>query len=79
MSPEHLMLLSDCLLMLQNNDQGDLLRLLAADQAFVWDPVEVIGVGHQRQKELLVSLEDVAWERRVFLWLAALRVLNSFQ
>ena len=79
MSPEHLMLLSDCLVMLQNDDQGDLLRSLAADQAFVWDPVEVIGVGHRRQKELLVSLEDVAWERRVFLWLAALRVLNSFQ
>ena len=77
-SPEHQTLFLDCLVTLQDDDQGDLLRSVAG-QTFVWDPVEVIGVGHRRQKELLVSLEDTTWERRALLWLAALRVLNSFQ
>ena len=43
----------------------------------MWDPVEVIGVGHRRQKELMVSLEDAVWERRGLLWIAALQVLNN--
>lgn len=77
-SPEHLTLFSDCLAALQNDHQDELLRSVA-DQAFVWDPVEVMRVGHRRQKEVLISLEDVAWERRVLLWLAALRLLDCFQ
>ena len=43
----------------------------------MWDLVEVMSVGHQRQKELVVSLVGAAWERRALLWLAAIRVLDS--
>ena len=77
-SPEHLMLFSDCLATLRNDDQGDLLRSVAG-QTFVWDPVEVMRVGQRRQNELVISLEDVIWERRTLLWLASLRVLDSLQ
>jgi len=76
MSPEHLALFSDCLAALQNDNQGDLLRSTAG-QAFVWDPVEVMRVGHRRRKELVISLEDIVWERRALVWLAALRVLDG--
>jgi len=43
-SPECLVLFSDCLAVLRNDDQGDLLRSMAG-QAFAWDPVEVMRVG----------------------------------
>ena len=43
----------------------------------MWDPAEVMKVGHQRQKELVISLVDAAWERRALLWLAMVRVLDS--
>jgi len=69
---------SDCLAVLRNDDQGDLLRSMAG-QAFMWDPVEVMRVGQRRQKELVISLEDLAWERRALLWLAGLRMLDSLQ
>ena len=39
--------------------------------------MEVIKVGHRQQKELVISLEDVVWERRALLWLAALRLLDN--
>ena len=78
MSPEHLTLFSDSLAALQNDDQGDLLRSVAG-LVFVWDPVEVMRVGRRRQKELVISLEDAAWEKRTLLWLAALRVLDRLQ
>jgi len=76
LSPERLTLFSDCLAALRNDDQGDLLHSIAG-QAFVWDPVEMMGVGHRRQKELVISLEDTVWERRALVWLAALRVLDN--
>ena len=75
-SPENLMLLSDCLTTLQNNDRDDLLRSVAGE-LFVWDPVEVMRVGRRRQKEIVISLVDATWERRALLWLAALRVLDK--
>jgi len=78
MSPTHLTLFSNSLATLQNNDQDDLLRSVAG-LAFVWDPVEVMKVGHRRQKELVISLEDAAWEKRTLLWLAALRILDRLQ
>lgn len=77
MSPKHLVLFSNCLTALRN-DQGDLLHSMA-DHPLVWDPVEMIRVGHRRQKELVISLEDVAWEKRALVWLAALRLLDSLQ
>ena len=43
-SPECIVTFSDCLAVLQSDDQGDLLRSMAG-QAFVWDPVEVMRVG----------------------------------
>lgn len=76
MSPECTTLFFDCLAALQNNNQGDLLRSVAGE-LFVWDPVEVMRVGHRRQKELVISLVDAAWERRALLWLAATRVLGG--
>ena len=75
-SPEHLVLFSDCLTALRNDDQGDLLRSMAG-QPLLWDSVEVMRVGHRRQKELVISLMDAVWERRALLWLAAIRVLES--
>ena len=77
MSPEHLTLFSDCLTVLRN-DQGDILRSVAG-QTIMWDPVEVMRVGQRRQKELVISLEDVIWEKRALLWIAGLRVLGSLQ
>jgi hypothetical protein len=77
-SSEYLTLFSDCLAILRNDDQGDLLRSVAG-QVFMWDPVEVMRVGQRRQKELVISLEDATWERRALLWLAGLRVLDSLQ
>lgn len=75
MSPEHLTLFSNCLATLRNDDQGDLLRSMAGEP-FVWDPVEAMRVGHRRQKELVISLAETAWERRALLWLAVIRVLD---
>lgn len=74
-SPEHLTLFSDCLAALQGNDQDNLLRSVAGE-VLVWDPMEVMKVGRRRQKELVISLVDAAWERRALLWLAASRVLD---
>lgn len=76
MSPENLTLFFNCLATLRNNNQGDLLRSVAGEHV-VWDPVEVMRVGRRRQKELVISLVDAAWERRAFLWLAAIRVIDS--
>ena len=76
MSPKLLSLFSDGLVALQDNNQDDLLHSLAGD-CFVWDLAEVIRVGHQRQKELVISLADATWERRALLWLATIRVLDS--
>ena len=73
---EHLALFFNCLDALQNSNQDSLLRSLAGE-LFVWDPVEVMSVGHRRQKELVISLVGAAWERRALLWLAAIRVLDS--
>jgi hypothetical protein len=75
MAPEHLTLLSDCLAALKGGPD-DFLRSIA-DGVFEWDPVAVMKVGHRRQKELVISLVDVAWERRALLWIAAIRVLDS--
>jgi hypothetical protein len=76
MPPERLALFFYCLDTLQNDHQGSLLRSLAGEP-FVWDPVEVMRVGHRLQKELVITLADTAWERRALLWLAAIRVLDS--
>ena len=76
MSHKNLTLFFNSLVTLQNNNQGDLLRSVAGEHA-VWDPVEVMRVGRQRQKELIISLVDAAWERRALLWLAAIRVIDS--
>jgi hypothetical protein len=76
MPPEHLTLFLNCLASLQNDNQGDLLHSVAGE-LFVWDPVEVMKVGRRRQKELVISLVDAAWERRALIWLAAIRVLDS--
>jgi len=78
LSSEHLMLFFDCLAILQSDNQDDLLRSVVG-QTFVWDPVEVMRVGQRQQKELVISLEGMIWERRVLLWLASLRVLDSLQ
>lgn len=75
-TPEHLTLFSDALSTLQHHRDDDLLRSIA-DQVIAWDPVEVIKVGHRRQKELVISLEDPVWERRALLWFAALRLLDN--
>ena len=76
-SQERLALFFNCLDTLQNtSNQDNLLRSLAGE-LFVWDPVEVMSVGHRRQKELVISLVGAAWERRALLWLAAIRVLDS--
>ena len=40
-------------------------------------PVEAVKVGHRRQKELVISLSDAAWERRALLWAVALRLLDN--
>ena len=76
MTPEHLTLFSDCLVALQTNNQGELLRSVAGE-VLLWDPMEIMKVGHQRRKELAISLMDAAWERRALLWLAAARILDS--
>jgi hypothetical protein len=76
MSPELLTLFFDSLTALQNNSQDNLLHSLAGEP-FVWDPTEVLRVGHRRLKELVISLVDTAWERRALLWLAMIRVLDS--
>ena len=47
--PENLMLLSDCLTALWNHTHEDLLHLVASEP-FMWDPVEVMRVGCQRNK-----------------------------
>ena len=74
-SPEHSELFAEAISVLQNRDNDNLLRSVAGE-ALAWDPVEVIKVGHRRQKELVISLEDVVWERRALLWLAVLRLLD---
>lgn len=76
MSPEHLTLFLDSLAALQNSSLDNFLRSLAGED-FVWDPAGVMKVGHQRQKELVISLVDAAWERRALLWLVMVRVLDS--
>ena len=76
MSPEHLTLFLDSLATLQNSSLDNFLRSLAGED-FVWDPAKVMKVGHRRQKELVISLVDAAWERRALLWLAMVRVLDS--
>ena len=76
MSPESLALFLDCLATLWDHDQGDLLHL-AASRPIMWDLMEVMRVGCLRQKELVISLVDAAWERRALLWLAATRILDS--
>ena len=75
-SRERLTLFFNCLDALQNSNQDSLSRSLAGE-LFVWDPVEVMSVGHQWQKELVISLVGATWERRALLWLAAIRVLDS--
>lgn len=72
-TPELLELFSNSIAALRGDEA---LSHSIAGQPIMWDPVEVIGVGHRRQKELMVSLEDTVWERRGLLWIAALRVLN---
>ena len=74
-APECLELFSDAISVLRSQDDHNLLRSIAG-QVIAWDPVEVIRVGHRQQKELVISLEDVVWERRALLWLAALRLLD---
>ena len=74
-APECLELFSDAVAVLRCHNDDDLLRSIAG-QVIIWDPVEVIKVGHRQQKELVISLEDVAWERRALLWFAALHLLD---
>jgi hypothetical protein len=61
---------------LQSSDHEGTLRSIV-DHPTVWDPVEVIKVGHQGQKELVISLSDATWERKALLWAAALCLLDS--
>jgi hypothetical protein len=61
---------------LQSSDHEGTLRSIV-DHPTAWDPVEVIKVGHQGQKELVISLSDATWERKALLWAAALCLLDS--
>ena len=74
-APEHLEVFSDAISILRRQTDNNLLRSISG-QVITWDLVEVINVGHRQQKELVISLEDAAWERRALLWSAALRLLD---
>ena len=73
-TPELLALFSSSIDTLRSDEA--LLRSIIG-QAVGWDPVEVLRVGHRRQKGLVVSLNDAVWERRALLWIAALRLLEN--
>jgi hypothetical protein len=75
-SSNHLAFFSECLAALERENQDNLLRSIAGE-ALIWDPVEVVNVGHRRQKELVIPLADAVWERRALSWLASVRILDS--
>jgi len=75
-APELLAVFSDAIDTLRSNDNEGVLRSIVGP-AVVWDPVEVVKVGHRRRKELVISLDDATWERRALLWTVALRLLDN--
>lgn len=75
-APELLAAFSEAIATLRNDEHEGILRSIVG-HAIVWDPVEAVKVGHRRQKELVISLSDAAWERRALLWAVALRLLDN--
>lgn len=75
-TPELLAVFSEAIAILQSDDHEGILRSVVG-HAIMWDPVEVVKVGHRRRKELVISLDDVVWEKRALLWIAALRLLDG--
>ena len=75
-APELLAAFSEAIATLRNDEHEGILCSIVG-HAIVWDPVEVVKVGHRRQKELVISLSDAAWERRALLWAVALRLLDN--
>ena len=66
---------SDTIFALQSDDNEGILRSVVGHIA--WDLVEIIKVGHRGRKELVISLDAAVWEKRAFLWIATLRLLDS--
>ena len=75
-TPELLAVFSEAITILRSDDHEGVLRSVVG-YAIMWDPVEMVKVGHRRQKELAISLNDVVWAKRALLWIAALRLLDG--